>query len=93
MPVGSSIFDSARKASGFKPSHLSDDPAERTVESKLRDWPQNCIRHSFGSYFLERTRDVAATALAMGNTPAVVMRHYHQLVDPDDANAFWSISP
>jgi len=29
----------------------------------------------------------------MGNSPAVVLKQYHELVDASDAAAYWSITP
>jgi len=62
--------------------------------SKLRaDWPQNALRHSFGSYHLARFNDVARLALEMGNSPAMIFKHYRELVRPKDAERYWSIRP
>ncbi len=60
----------------------------------LRDeWPQNALRHSFGSYRLAVLQDAAKTAHEMGNSPAMVHRHYHKLVKPKAAARYWAISP
>ena len=45
-------------------------------------WPQNALRHSFGSYHLAQFNDAAKLALEMGNSPATIFRHYRQLVKP-----------
>jgi integrase len=59
----------------------------------LSDWPVNCLRHSFGSYWLAQFSDINALALQMGNSPAVVEEHYRQAVRPRDAHRFWAIIP
>ena len=46
----------------------------------LNDWPVNCLRHSFGSYWLAQFSDINALALQMGNSPAVIEEHYRQAV-------------
>ena len=56
-------------------------------------WKRNALRHSFGSYRMEATRNAGQVALEMGNSAAVVMAHYHEIVHASDAKAFWSIMP
>jgi integrase len=56
-------------------------------------WPQNALRHSFGSYHLAQFGDAAKLALEMGNSPATIFRHYRQLVKPQQAERYWSIVP
>jgi integrase len=69
----------------------SDEDRER---AKLRaGWPQNALRHSFGSYHLAQFNDAAKLALQMGNSPATIFRHYRQLVMPKQAALYWKISP
>ena len=40
----------------------------------INPWPHNAMRHSFGSYFLGKTKDENLTASEMGNSPGVVVR-------------------
>jgi hypothetical protein len=56
-------------------------------------WPQNALRHSFGSYHLAQFNDAARLALEMGNSPATIFRHYRQLVKPKHAERYWKIAP
>jgi integrase len=56
-------------------------------------WPQNALRHSFGSYHLAQFNDAAKLALEMGNSPATIFRHYRQLVKPKHAERYWKIMP
>ena len=55
-------------------------------------WPQNGLRHSFGSYHLARFGDAARLALEMGNSPQMIFRHYRQLVKPRDAERYGTSS-
>jgi len=59
----------------------------------LRNWPQNALRHGFGSYHLAHFNDVNALALEMGNSPEMIFNHYRELVTPKDAERYWNIRP
>jgi hypothetical protein len=74
-------------------SETRDERDELLRESIVTTWPHNALRHSFGSYHYAKYRDENRTAAEMGNSPAVVFRHYRALVRPDAANAFWSLYP
>ena len=56
-------------------------------------WPKNGLRHSYATYRLAQCQDAAKVALEMGNTPAMIFRHYRELVTPRDAAAWWSVAP
>ena len=67
---------------------------EDRERAELRSgWPQNALRHSFGSYHLAQFNDAARLALEMGNSPATIFRHYRQLVKPKQAERYWRIVP
>ncbi len=53
----------------------------------------NILRHTFGSYHFARHRNENLTAAEMGNSPAMVFRHYRAVVTPDDATKFWNLLP
>jgi len=59
----------------------------------ITDWPNNALRHSFGSYRLAATQNAAQTSMEMGNSPQMVFRHYRELVKPKTAAQWWSIAP
>jgi integrase len=59
----------------------------------LKEWPQNAMRHSFGSYRLAACADAARVSLEMGNSPAMVFAHYRELVKGADAAKYWNIRP
>jgi integrase len=56
-------------------------------------WVKNGLRHSFCSYRLAQTGDAARTALETGNSPAMIFRHYRELVTPQQAAAWFGIFP
>jgi hypothetical protein len=56
-------------------------------------WRQNALRHSFASYRLAAIQDAAKVALEMGNSPAMLFKHYRELVTPEAAAQWFAISP
>ncbi|MEI6323702.1 MAG: tyrosine-type recombinase/integrase [bacterium] len=59
----------------------------------LTKWPVNVMRHSFVSYRLAETQDAGKTALESGHDQAILFAHYRELVKPQAAKLYWSISP
>ncbi len=59
----------------------------------LKGWPQNALRHSYGTYRLAECADAARVSLEMGNSPAMVFAHYRELTTPAAANRYWEIAP
>jgi integrase len=60
----------------------------------VHTWPANGLRHSFASYHLAEHQDAARLALAMGHTTtALIFSAYRELVSPEQAHAYWRISP
>jgi len=62
-------------------------------KAAINPWPHNAMRHSFGSYFLGKTKDENLTASEMGNSPGVVIRHYRAVVKDAEITEYWRISP
>jgi len=56
-------------------------------------WKHNALRHSFISYRVAQTQDVAKASLEAGNTPKMVFRHYRELVTPEEATTWFAVSP
>ena len=42
----------------------------------IKEWPENCMRHSFVSYRLAATQNAPQTALESGHDQAVLFKHY-----------------
>ena len=67
---------------------------DTAVKAKIPGgWRQNALRHSFISYRVALTGDVARTSLEAGNSPKMIFRHYREIVDDEAAKAWWSIHP
>lgn len=64
-----------------------------TVQKAGTPWKDNGARHSFISYRLADTQDVNKVALEAGNSPAVIFKHYRELVRPEAAKAWFAIKP
>jgi len=56
-------------------------------------WKHTALRHSFISYRVAQTQNVAQVALEAGNSPQMIFRHYRELVRPADAEKWFSITP
>lgn len=55
------------------------------------EWAPNALRHSFGTYRLAITKNELQTALEMGNSPAMVFRHYRSLVTLEQAQEWFAV--
>lgn len=56
-------------------------------------WPKDVLRHSAASMMLATNPNAATVAMELGNSPKVLLTHYHELVSADQAAKFWNISP
>lgn len=66
----------------------------KTCEAAKIVWPANVLRHSFASYHLAYHQNAATTATQLGHaSPVMLYKHYRELVKPDAAAQWWSISP
>ncbi len=78
------LFDDARRKAGFvKP---------KKEGGALTEF-KNHLRHSYGSYRLPMINNDHQLAMEMGNSPAIIYRHYRELVHIEDAQRFWNIYP
>ncbi len=90
-------LDPHRKTSGaICPERNIDVFSERlhelAVKAGITSWPHNAMRHSFGSYFLGKTKDENLTASEMGNSPEVIIKHYRALVREADVTQYWHLA-
>ena len=69
------------------------DARAATVEKSGVAWVDNGSRHSFISYRLSELQDVNKVSMEAGNSPAVVFKHYRELVRPEAAKAWFAITP
>lgn len=57
------------------------------------EWPQDVMRHSYGSYLLEKNKNRAVLAEYMGNSVQMIKRHYKQVVGKSACADYWLITP
>jgi integrase len=56
-------------------------------------WKPNILRHSFGTYRLGVAKSAAQVAEEMGNSPTVVRSHYQNITSPENARAWFNVTP
>jgi len=57
-------------------------------------WPQNAMRHSFGSYFYAKTQDDKETSRLMGHIESeVLFNNYRKLAKKAEGEAYFNIVP
>jgi len=68
--------------------------AEKGItEQKPVKWKANALRHSYASYRFAQTGDAGRVAGELGNSAAVVHKHYRELVKPADAVKYFGVTP
>jgi len=68
--------------------------ARREVENKPKFvWKRNGLRHSFCSYRVALTQDVAKVALEAGNSAIIIFKHYRELTTEDEAKEWFGVFP
>jgi hypothetical protein len=59
----------------------------------LVEWKKNALRHSFISYRVAETQNVAQVALEAGNSPQIIFQHYREVVRLKEAKRWFGIEP
>lgn len=63
----------------------------KTAQTAGIEWKHNALRHSFISYRLAVLRNEQQVAFESGNSPAMVHRHYKQLVTSAEAETWFAV--
>lgn len=69
------------------------DPEKNVKAQKPVAWKSNALRHSYASYRFAQTGDAGRVAGELGNSAAVVHKHYRELVKPADAERWFAVKP
>ena len=82
-----------RQGEGIRPTNFDRMWKRMKRETGVR-WGHDILRHSFASYHLAHWRNPGLTAHEMGHADQEMLyRHYRELVTPQDAAAWWSLTP
>jgi len=54
-------------------------------------WPADCIRHTYASNWLAIYKERSHLAEIMGNSPAIIRKHYKRAIPIKDAEAYFEI--
>jgi integrase len=69
------------------------DARAATVKAAGVAWKANGLRHSAASYLFSLSNDAGRVAGYLGNSAAVIHRHYRELVRPADAVKWFAVMP
>lgn len=62
--------------------------------AKIKDWPHDALRHSYGSYHFAAFRDERRTMAELGHSNArTFRRHYYRAIPQTQAEPYWDIMP
>ncbi|MGC3990584.1 MAG: site-specific integrase [Chthoniobacteraceae bacterium] len=62
--------------------------------ASVEHWPQDCLRHCYGSYHYAKFQDPGKTMVQMGHTNMRTFHaHYRARVTPSEAASYWKIVP
>jgi integrase len=59
----------------------------------MEHWKTDVLRHSYGTFRLPILKSADALALEMGNSPAVIFRHYRRPMTEADAQRYFDLFP
>jgi len=74
-------------------TEVKTDPANNIAAQRPVKWKANALRHSYASYRFAQIGDAGRVAGELGNSAAVVHRHYRELVKPADAVKWFAVAP
>ena len=69
------------------------DAQQTTAAASMVKWKANALRHSYASYRFAQTSDAGRVAGELGNSAAVVHKHYRELVKTSDAERWFAARP
>lgn len=82
-------WESVRRICGYK---IGVAP-EGGWPKEAKSWPEDVLRHTFASYWLPIHKSKSELAMQMGNSEAVVDKHYRRTIRESVAAKFWALRP
>jgi integrase len=93
VPLSSNAVQWLRRYPGEGVIAYSRRDLRHIVKKTGLQWTPDVLRHTFGTFHLATSGDIGKTATVMGNSPAMVKRHYLNMRTPEQAKEFWEIAP
>ena len=62
-------------------------------KAALKDWPEDCLRHCYASYWLPIHNDRPKLAEHMGTSTDVIQNYYRKSLPAKMASEYWDILP
>jgi len=62
-------------------------------QESLNDWPEDCLRHCYASYWLPIHNDRPRLAEHMGTSTSVIQNYYRKSLPAKMASEYWDIIP
>ncbi len=69
------------------------DPFRREFSMTAIKWSTDVLRHTYATFWLSKYSDRNKLAELMGNSPAIIGKHYLAHVNRSDAEEFWKLAP
>ncbi len=85
-----------RKTTGaISPSAITIKRGRKSVlkAAGVKDWPQDVLRHSFATHWMAAHAHEGKLAEMMGNSPAMIQRHYKGLATAKEGAKYFKIEP
>lgn len=81
------------KAVGFASRRTTSDHAKKAAG--LKNWPQDCLRHTFATYAVALLNEPGRVSLWLGHngSPTMLYRHYRGLASKAEAEKFFALRP
>lgn len=74
-------------------THNANERAQYFARKQGVEIPFDGLRHSFGTFRVASSGDIARTALEMGNSAEIITKHYDRVVTPEEGKAWFAIVP
>ena len=91
--TGDSITFTNRERQTAAATAVKANPEKNIKEQKPVKWQRNGLRHSYASYRFAQIGDAGRVAGELGNSAAVVHKHYRELVKSADAERWFAVNP
>ncbi len=74
-------------------THNGNERAQRYCARVGVEIPFDGLRHSYGTFRMAELQNPATVAHEMGNSPAIILKHYDKVAMPEEADAWFAIMP